>query len=91
MGGSIGSAIAGCPRRVFSTRIRSGGLPSDTQGRSRMRECRSYGSARGAGSDARPYRDLWAPPEHGMIQLRRSQPGLARNGAALGNEAPPLG
>jgi hypothetical protein len=37
-----------------------------------MRECRSYGSARGAGSDARPYRDLWAHSEHGMIRRRGS-------------------
>lgn len=31
--------------------------PSDTQGGSRMRECRTYGSVRGAHSNARPYRD----------------------------------
>src|SRR5262249_1316693 len=35
-------------------------LPSLTRGRSRMRESRTYGSVRGAGSNLRPYRDrLW--------------------------------
>src|SRR5271170_4135381 len=33
-------------------------LPSDTQGRRSKRECRTYGSVRGARSNARPYRDL---------------------------------
>jgi hypothetical protein len=33
------------------------GSPLDTQGRSRMREFRSYGSVRGALRDERPYRD----------------------------------
>ena len=33
-------------------------LPSLTRGRSRMRESRTYGSVRGAGSNLRPYRDL---------------------------------
>src|SRR6266478_2874547 len=32
-------------------------LPSLTRGRSRMRESRTYGSVRGAGSNLRPYRD----------------------------------
>jgi hypothetical protein len=32
-------------------------LPSLTRGGSRMRESRTYGSVRGAGSNARPYRD----------------------------------
>ena len=31
--------------------------PSHTQGRNRMRESRTYGSARGASSNGRPYRD----------------------------------
>ena len=31
--------------------------PSNTRGGSRMRECRTYGSGRGARSNARPYRD----------------------------------
>jgi len=33
-------------------------LPSDTQGRSRVRESRTHGSVRGAPSNGRPYRDL---------------------------------
>src|SRR5215467_12361818 len=32
-------------------------LPSLTRGRSRVRESRTYGSVRGAGSNLRPYRD----------------------------------
>src|SRR5882762_1561674 len=32
-------------------------LPSNTQGGSRMRESRTYGSVRGACSNGRPYRD----------------------------------
>jgi hypothetical protein len=35
-------------------------LPSLTRGRSRMRESRTYGSVRGAGSNLRPYRDRLA-------------------------------
>ena len=36
---------------------RNSDLPSLTRGRSRMRESRTYGSVRGAGSNLRPYRD----------------------------------
>ena len=46
-------------KRVTSTGPHTAGcLPSDTRGGSRMRECRTYGSVRGARSNARPYRDL---------------------------------
>ena len=48
-------------------------LPSLTRGRSRMRESRTYGSVRGAGSNLRPYRDplgrcrtwaaIWGTPD----------------------------
>jgi hypothetical protein len=34
----------------------------NTRGRSRMRESRKYGSARGARGNSRPYRDLWGCP-----------------------------
>ncbi len=45
-------------KRVTSTGPHTAGcLPSDTRGGSRMRECRTYGSVRGARSNARPYRD----------------------------------
>jgi len=37
-------------------------LPSLTRGRSRMRESRTYGSVRGAGSNLRPYRDRQQHP-----------------------------
>jgi hypothetical protein len=35
----------------------SNASPANIQGGSRMRECRSYGSVRGACGNARPYRD----------------------------------
>jgi hypothetical protein len=38
-------------------RTAANALPSITQGGSRMREFRTYGSVRGARSNARPYRD----------------------------------
>src|SRR5882757_10083428 len=41
--------------------------PSSTQGGSRMRESRTYGSVRGALSNERPYRD---PPS--LFELRRT-------------------
>ena len=40
-----------------SPMARACALPSDTQGGSRMRESRTYGSVRGAPSNGRPYRD----------------------------------
>ena len=45
----------GLERIRRTAQIRS--LPSDTRGGSRMRESRTYGSVRGARSNARPYRD----------------------------------
>src|SRR6516225_9887706 len=45
------------PGRASSTLGPNSDLPSFTRGRSRMRESRTYGSVRGAGSDLRPYRD----------------------------------
>jgi len=38
-------------------------MPSDTQGRSRMRETRSYGSVRGAAGNSRPYREPGPSPD----------------------------
>jgi hypothetical protein len=43
-----------CPRR---SDVYGKPMPSDTQGRSRMRETRSYGSVRGAAGNSRPYRE----------------------------------
>jgi hypothetical protein len=40
----------------------SSDLPSLTRGRSPMRESRTYGSVRGAGSNLRPYRDRQQHP-----------------------------
>src|SRR6266576_3633360 len=45
-------------------------LPSNTQGGSRMRESRTYGSVRGACSNGRPYRDP-ASDGHGQTGLAR--------------------
>src|SRR5260370_41341959 len=54
---SIGYVTTGYRRPVFSIRIRRRGLPLSPQGKSRMRECRTYGSVRGVGGNAHPYRD----------------------------------
>ena len=50
------------------------GLPVTIQGKSRMREFRTYGSVRGAVSNDRPYRDslyFAAPPRTGADSLPR--------------------
>src|SRR3954453_9237411 len=49
--------MIGSPSREPSTLGPARGSPSDTRGGSRMRECRTYGSVRGALSNERPYRD----------------------------------
>jgi hypothetical protein len=36
-----------------------------------MRECRTYGSVRGVGGNAHPYRDSVGALEHGMIKQNR--------------------
>src|SRR5215213_6293604 len=48
---------SGPDKRVPGAGPRAANLPSTTQGGSRMRECRTYGSVRGAPSNGRPYRD----------------------------------
>src|SRR5882724_13649523 len=48
--------VSQVPVRIRQT-ARNSDLPSLTRGRSRMRESRTYGSVRGAGSNLRPYRD----------------------------------
>jgi RNA-directed DNA polymerase len=48
---------AGCPSPGYRTPGALRASASNTQGGSRMREFRSYGSVRGARSNARPYRD----------------------------------
>ena len=51
-----------------------------TRGRSRMRESRTYGSVRGAGSNARPYRDRWITGARAESRIgRHSAPGLNRS------------
>ena len=47
----------GCPSPGYPTPGPLNASASNTQGGSRMRECRRYGSVRGARSNARPYRD----------------------------------
>jgi hypothetical protein len=61
------------------------GLPSHTQGRSRMRESRTYGSVRGAGRNLRPYRDgAWRPYSGGShIELFTS----ARTSSSIASTA----
>jgi hypothetical protein len=49
--------LAGCPGPGYPTHGRRNASASNTQGASRMRECRPYGSVRGAPSNGRPYRD----------------------------------
>ena len=67
-GGAEGNAVERGTRRTPSRGSVSPGLdrvrrsgdfasPSNTRGGSRMREIRTYGSVRGARSNARPYRD----------------------------------
>src|SRR4051812_17522040 len=53
----LGWPIAGCPCLGYPTRGRLSASASNTQGGSRMRESRTYGSVWGALSDGRPYRD----------------------------------
>ncbi len=43
--------------RVRQAAGHTSGSPSNTQGGSRMRESRTYGSVRGASGNGRPYRD----------------------------------
>src|SRR5258708_3041988 len=54
--GNRGTALA----RIRQTA--NSDLPSLTRGRSRMRESRTYGCVRGAGSNLRPYRDRQQHP-----------------------------
>src|SRR5215469_538411 len=51
------SLTTGFLGRASSTLGPNSDLPLLTRGRSRMRESRTYGSVRGAGSNLRPYRD----------------------------------
>ena len=48
-------------------------LPSHTQGGSRMRESRTYGSGRGARGNSRPYREV-RQPQAGAIQPVKDRP-----------------
>jgi len=60
---------------------RNSDLPSLTRGRSRMRESRTYGSVRGAGSNLRPYRDRQQhPPGTAAIWDKLPSLGMAHDG-----------
>jgi len=50
----VGWPIAGCPGLAYPTPGRLSAFASTTRGGSRMRECRTYGSVRGARGNARP-------------------------------------
>src|SRR5215469_16155902 len=67
-----GWLTTGCQNRESFTPGRTSGSPLDTQGGSRMREFRTYGSVRGAFGNGRPYRDhsllvSAAQPEGGAV------------------------
>ncbi len=55
--GSTGSWTSGCQSRASFTRGPTTASPSNIQGGSRMRECRTSGSVRGAPSNEHPYRN----------------------------------
>src|SRR3954452_22980578 len=57
----LGWPTAGYPCPGYPTRGHLSASASNTQGGSRMRESRTYGSVRGALSDGRPYRDPGGP------------------------------
>jgi hypothetical protein len=44
-----------------------------------MRECRTYGSVRGVGDNAHPYRDSFGALDHGMIGRGRGGGETARS------------
>ena len=64
---------AGCPSPGHLTRGPLNASASNTQGGSRMREFRTYGSVRGALSNGRPYRD----PLRQGTQVERRPPSFA--------------
>ena len=64
-----GNRVTGAGAHTSNRKGPNSDLPSLTRGRSRMRESRTYGSVRGAGSNLRPYRDR-----------RRHPPGTAAIG-----------
>src|SRR5580693_3836492 len=66
------SPITGFPNRASSTPGPTSASPSNTQGGSRMRESRTYGSVRGALSNERPYRDPY------FLLAERHRPGALR-------------
>src|ERR1700745_3799276 len=70
-----GWLTTGCRNQKSFIPGRTRGLPSDTQGGSRMREFRTYGSVRGASGNGRPYRDhsllvSAAQPKGGTVLTR---------------------
>src|SRR5262249_14043013 len=83
--GSAKWLTTGSHNRASFTLGRAFALPSNTRGKSRMRETRSSGSVRGASGDGRPYREqpMVARVDHGMIRLD----GLSRRGPQM--SAPP--
>src|SRR5271169_357355 len=68
--GLQGWPTTGSPCPVSFTHGRTNASPSDTQGGSRMRESRTYGSVRGAPSNGRPYRDRVKPCEAALAVVR---------------------
>src|SRR5947208_6239190 len=61
--------------------LHAGRRSAITQGGSRMRESRTYGSVRGALSNERPYRDAIKPPLH-LLHLLTAANGTQRTPTA---------
>jgi hypothetical protein len=75
---SIAWRIAGFQETASFINGRANASPSNTQGGSRMREFRSYGSVRGARSNARPYCDpqfRWSPRGPAFTRFRKNDYG----------------
>src|SRR2546423_5103895 len=61
-------------------------LPSHTQGGSRMRESRTYGSVRGARGNSRPYRESDALPQLLTAGVGTSRPEHIRDDVRSGRK-----
>ncbi len=90
---SIGWRNAGSQDRVSFIHGQAYASPSNTQGGSRMRECCTYGSERGAPSNGRPYRDptltrtLCRAPQSSVSAIRACHGPAAPSISALSSPA----
>src|SRR5262249_8189222 len=80
-----GNRVAGAG--AHTSNRKNSDLPSLTRGRSRMRESRTYGSVRGAGSNLRPYRDRpGADADGGRVWATQRRSGMSAAMTAFANE-----